>query len=82
MILVTLTPDQVLTIALWIIGGFCGVALSLLIYIGNAGSRIKQDVGDMRQLHGERIATLETSQKNTEAGLNRMESKLDQLIMK
>lgn len=81
-ILVTITPDQVITIALWVIGGFAGASFTLLVYLGNAGSRIKKDVGDIRQLHGERIASLESGQKNTEVGLSRMERKLDQLIMK
>lgn len=71
-----LSPDQVVTIALWIIGGFLGVLLVILIHIGNSGRDIKITLAE----HGERISHVESEQKSVSAANVRIESKLDRLI--
>jgi len=76
MTLIALSPDQVVTIALWIIGGFLGVLLTILIHIGNSGSEIKKNMN----IHGERIAHLETGMIEAKATANRIELKVDRLI--
>ena len=76
MILAQITPDQILSLITWVLGGFCGLALTLLVYIGNAGSGIKKSVAKLSQEHGERIKGCEVGLHNMETTAIRIESTL------
>lgn len=76
--LLILTPDQTMTILLWIIGGFCTVAILLLTHIGNAGSTIKKDITK----HATEIAGMKSDINHINQSQARMESKIDKLIEK
>jgi hypothetical protein len=68
---------------MWIIGGFLGLIVALVVHIGNAGSTMKKQLSN----HGERIATVETGVQNLKETAHRMEDsqirveqKIDRLI--
>jgi hypothetical protein len=81
--LVIIQPETTASIIMWIIGGFLGLIITLVIHIGNAGSAMKKQLSN----HGERIAKVEVSTQNLESAAHRIEDgqramgeKLDRLI--
>ena len=74
--LISLSPDQAMSIAMWVIGGFLGLLLMIVVHIGNAGSSMKKQLSN----HGERITRVETGMSNLNETAHRVEDKLDRLI--
>lgn len=79
----TLTPDQQITVGLFILGVMSTVITGIVYHIGNAGSSMKRQLSQ----HGERISKVETSVVNLEHSAHRIEDgqksmgeKLDRLI--
>lgn len=79
----TLTPDQQITVGLWILGLMSTVITAIVYHIGNAGSSMKKQLYN----HGERIAKVEVATANLESAAHRIEDgqksmgeKLDRLI--
>ena len=76
MILFTLSPETSASVIMWIIGGFLGLLITLVVHIGNAGSAMKKQLSN----HGERITRVETGMESLNETAHRVEDKLDRLI--
>lgn len=79
----SLDPSTTATVIMWVIGGFLGLIVTLVVHIGNAGSTMKKQLSN----HGERITGLEVGVKSLEQSAHRIEDgqvrmteKIDKLI--
>jgi hypothetical protein len=77
-----ITPEVWAKVAMWVIGGFCALAMTLLVYIGNAGSAIKKSVNHLEVLQAKHMGATENFVQNQLIVNQQTGQKLDHLERK
>jgi len=82
MILFAFTDSTALQIIMWGGGLFITVSLTILVHIGNAGAKIKEEIKEFHRIYGERIAHVETQTQNTAKDVSEIRLDLKALMMR
>jgi hypothetical protein len=80
MTLVQLTDNAILQIIMWGLGLFSTISIAILVHIGNAGAKIKEDIKEFSKVYGERIAHVETQTQNTASDVREIRTDLKLLM--